>query len=178
MAKPLRYWDTACFIAWLAREEGRHEDCQTVVRAAERGELLIVTSSLSIAEVVRLRHVAPIPRTAAERVRGFFRQPYIVVRQLDRFLAEDAQDLVWEHDVHPKDAVHLATALHEGVVQFDTFDEPLIGKSGTIGHPPLVIGRPFVAQQLELPTSTTDDPDHGTDEGPTQDSADEVLGLD
>lgn len=150
-----RYWDSDCFIGWLAEEEGKVEDCQTVIRAAERGELVIVTSSLAIAEVVKLRHHDPIPRQAAEKVRMFFRQPYIIVRELDRFLAESAQSMVWDFGIDPKDAVHVATAVAVGVEQLDTFDEKLIGKSGQIGNPPLVIGRPFVVEQLELPNPAT-----------------------
>jgi predicted nucleic acid-binding protein len=146
-----RYWDSDCFIGWLAAEPDKVDDCRTVIRAAERGELVIVTSSLSIAEVVKLRHHKPIPLADAERVRKFFRQPYIVVRELDRFLGEEAQSMVWDHDVDPKDAVHVATALRVGVEQLDTFDEKLIGKSGVIGNPPLSIGRPLVTEQLELP---------------------------
>lgn len=178
----LRYWDTACFIAWLQHEPDRFDDCETVIRAAERGQVRIVTSSLSIAEVVRLKGVAPIPRDAATKVRLFFRQEYIVVRQLDRFLAEEAQELVWDHGVMPKDAIHVATAIREGVAQFDTFDEPLIARSGTIGNPPLVIGRPFVAQQLELDMDESEGTD--ADEGePGEDSSvelrlDDVLDID
>jgi hypothetical protein len=146
-----RYWDSDCFIGWLAAEPDKVDDCRTVIRAAERGDLVIVTSSLSIAEVVKLRHRKPIPPADADQVRKFFRQPYIVIRELDRFLGEEAQSMVWDHGVDPKDAVHVATALRVGVEQLDTFDEQLIGKSGAIGSPPLLIGRPLVTEQLELP---------------------------
>ena len=119
-----------------------------MIRAAEAGDVLIVTSSLTIAEVVKLRRATPIPRESAELVRAFFQRSYIVIRELDRFLAERAQDLVWEHGVDPKDAVHVATALATSVVQLDTFDGALIARSGSIGSPPLLIGRPFVPEQL------------------------------
>lgn len=146
-----RYWDSDCFIGWLAAESDKVDDCRTVIRAAERGEVVIVTSSLAIAEVVKLRHHNPIPSESADQVRKFFRQPYIVVRELDRFLAEEAQSMVWDHGVDPKDAVHVATALRVGVEQLDTFDAKLIASSGRIGNPPLLIGRPFVQEQLALP---------------------------
>jgi predicted nucleic acid-binding protein len=157
-----RYWDSDCFIGWLAAEPDKVDDCRTVIRAAERGELVIVTSSLSIAEVVKLRHRKPIPPADADQVRKFFRQPYIVIRELDRFLGEEAQSMVWNHGVDPKDAVHVATALRVGVEQLDTFDEHLIGKSGAIGNPPLLIGRPLVTEQLELPKPDAP-PDAGDD---------------
>jgi predicted nucleic acid-binding protein len=151
-APQLRYWDSCCFIAWLAKEEDRVDECQGVVRAAEAGRLQIVTSSLTIAEVVKLKHHRVIPPEVGHAVRKFFRQPYILIRELDRFLAEEAQALVWDQGINPKDAVHVATAMRVGVVQLDTFDRALIAKSRELGSPPLVIGRPDVVEQLQLPT--------------------------
>jgi predicted nucleic acid-binding protein len=139
-----------------------------VIRAAEAGEVLIVTSSLTIAEVVKLKRATPIPRESAELVRAFFRRSYIIIRELDRFLAERAQEVVWDYGVEPKDAVHVATALATEVVQLDTFDARLIAKSGTIGSPPLRIGRPFVPEQLAAFDVTT-----GQDDG---DMVDEIAG--
>lgn len=165
-----RYWDSDCFIAWLAAEADKVDDCRTVIRAAERGDLVIVTSSLSIAEVVKLRHHSPVPVADADQVRKFFRQPYIVVRELDRFLAEEAQSMVWDHGVDPKDAVHVATAVRVGVEQLDTFDEKLIGKTGVIGSPPLIIGRPLVTEQLELPEPSPPEADDGREPRPSSGS--------
>lgn len=68
-------------------------------------------------------------------------------------LRRAARDLIWTYDVPPKDAVHLATALHtEGVVQLDTFDaDDPIRLSGKLGEPPLVIGEPpLLQEQLDL----------------------------
>lgn len=55
------YWDSQCFIAWPATEADKVDDCRTVIRAAERGDLVIVTSSLSIDEEVKLRDHSPVP---------------------------------------------------------------------------------------------------------------------
>lgn len=170
-----RYWDSDCFIGWLAEEEDKVPDCRTVIRAAEAGEVLIVTSSLTIAEVVKLKRATPIPRESAEKVRAFFRRSFIVVRELDRFLAERAQEVVWDYGVDPKDAVHVATAIATDVVQLDTFDERLIARSGKVGSPPLAIGRPFVPEQLAVFDATADRGDQAdaglVDEGPSADDA-------
>ncbi len=70
---------------------------------------------------------------------------------LTRRLAEDARDLAWDHGVDPKDSVHVASALAAKVAVLNTFDNPLIGKSGLIGTPPLVIEEPAVeAPELEF----------------------------
>jgi hypothetical protein len=47
--------------------------------------------------------------------------------------------LVWQDDIKPKDAIHVATALRYKCPVLETFDEPLVGKSGLHG---LVIRRP------------------------------------
>lgn len=157
--KPRRYWDSDCFIGWLAEEADKVDSCKLVIEAAERGQLTIVTSSLTLAEVVKVRHQTPLDPVLREKVRGFFLNDYIVVRQLDRFLAEQARDLWWDHGVDPKDGVHVATALAAGITQFDTFDAKLIARSGLLGNPPLTIGRPHIeiAEQLAMSDLTFDD---------------------
>ena len=73
-----------------------------------------------------------------------------MVREVDRFIAEDARELVWNKNVEPKDAIHLATALRQDVMldQFGTFDKDLIKLSGALGDPPLTIGRPSLPAKL------------------------------
>ena len=86
-------------------------------------------------------------------IRAFFKQPYIVIRDVDRRVGELAREMIWSHGVPQKDAIHLATALlTEGVVQLDTFDEgDLIKHSGKLGEPPLVIAYPpLLQEQLEI----------------------------
>lgn len=148
-----RYWDSCCFIGWLKAEADKVTPCRPVIQAAEGGDLKIVTSALTLAEVLRLKGKDPIPAEDAEKVRGFFKQPYIVLYDVDRTVAESAQGVVWNHGVRPKDAIHVATALAAqaaGIEQLDTFDEPLISLSGKVGNPPLAIGRPNLPEQLTL----------------------------
>jgi predicted nucleic acid-binding protein len=52
----------------------------------------------------------PIPEGHREKVRKFFRHAWIRMRELDRAIAGKAQEVVWTHNVRPKDAVHVATA--------------------------------------------------------------------
>ena len=147
-----RYWDSNAFLGWLAEEPDKVDYCRPVIKAAEARKVRILTSALTIAEVLWVRGRDRIPSESAARVEAFFRHRWIVVRELDRFIAEDARALVWNHNVKPKDAVHLATALKRDVAieQLDTFDEPLIRLSGTLGEPPLIIGKPDMAAALPL----------------------------
>lgn len=137
-----RYWDSNAFLGWLAEEPDKVDECRAVIRAAEEGKTLLITSALTVAEVLWLRGEPRIPAENAEKVQRFFQHEYIVVNDLDRRLAEDAQRLVWHEDIKPKDAVHVATAIDASVDRMETFDGDLIKKSGSVGEPPLEIGRP------------------------------------
>ena len=158
MVYPVRYWDSDCFLGWLAEEPDKVSDCQSVIRAAEAGDLRIVTSSLTLVEVVKLKSRTPLPPEKEVVIRSFFEHSYIVIRQLDRRTAERARELIWKYGFNPKDSVHVATALVENVPRMDTFDGDLMKKSGMIGSPPLIIGRPDLPEQyqFDLPTEPED----------------------
>jgi predicted nucleic acid-binding protein len=140
----IRYWDSTCWCAELAREPGRYERCRSVLEAAEAGKLRIVTSALALIEVIKLESRTPLPLDKEPMIRAYFKKPYITIRNVDRKTGEYARDLIWSAGVPVKDAIHLATALlTPGVVQLDTFDEgDLIKHSGKHGDPPLTIGYP------------------------------------
>jgi predicted nucleic acid-binding protein len=150
-----RYWDACAFLGLLRAESDKLEECRKVIAEAQSGNLVIVTSTLTLAEVLWLKGKDPIPEADREKVRKFFRHAWIVMRELDRATAEQAQEVVWQHGVKPKDAVHVATALRSGVEQLDTFDGPLITLSGKVGNPPLTIGRPNVEGMLFAPEVET-----------------------
>lgn len=151
MPASVRAWDSDAALAWLQKEDGKWQECEGVMQAADKGTLKLVVSSLTIAEVLMLRGNVPIPKDRAEVVRSFFRRSSIVLRQLDRPTAELAQDLVWDHGIKPKDAVHVATAIRAGSPVLDTFDEDLIKKSGMLAGHALVIGRPDLPAVQTLP---------------------------
>ncbi len=81
----------------------------------------------------------------ARLLNGFFRRSFLRVVNVDRAIAEDAQRLVWNHDVRPKDALHVATAVRYSCDRFETFDASLIAKSGEVDG--LLIQEPKRATQ-------------------------------
>lgn len=140
-----RYWDSCAFLGWLLREAGRKEGCEAVIRAAEAADATIVTSTLTIAEVLHTKGKPRIPATDQNRVEEFFKHAYISVRGLDRATAEFARRLVWGYNIKPKDAVHVATALvAPRVERMDTTDGALIALSplSAEGRGPLTIALP------------------------------------
>ena len=144
------YWDSDAFLGWLSNDPGKSDKCGGVISRAERGEVLIVTSTLTLAECLWMRGQAKVPEDKALIVRRFFRRSYIRVYNVTRKIAEQAQDLVWQNGIKPKDAIHVATAIGLDVTALETFDEGLLRKSGTVGEPLLKIRQPEPPRQGAL----------------------------
>jgi len=151
LSKDRRYWDSDCFLGWLQAEPDKEKHCQEVLEAADDGHVLIVTSALTIAEVLAMRGAPRIPASDRARVEAFFRSDYIVIRNITRRVAEQARDYVWDHGVDPKDALHVATAIDAHLELLNTFDRPLLSKNGQLGNPSLKIEIPsWAAPKLPL----------------------------
>jgi len=144
------YWDTDAFLGHLQGETGKVALCAGTLQRMERGEVVIITSALTIAEVLWRRNGPKIPKKKAEILRKFFKREGLRVRNVTRQVAEMAQDIVWNHNVMPKDAIHVATALAERVPILETFDRGLLGMDGRIGSPPLVIRKPIAPTQTTM----------------------------
>jgi predicted nucleic acid-binding protein len=139
------------FLAWLKEEQDKLAQCEAALREAEAGKLIIVTSTLTLAETLYLvKGEMPVSAQTREKVRSFFENDYILLAELDRATGELAQDVVWDHEVRHKDAIHVATAVNLrerlGIEQLDTFDGPLSGLSRKIQDLP--IGEPNLPEDL------------------------------
>jgi len=150
MAVSIRAWDSDAILALLLKESGKWEDCVGTLQAAEAGSVKILVSALAIAEVLMTRGHDKLPRERAQIVRAFFRRSWIVVRVVDRTIAEMAQELVWDEGIDPKDAIHVATALRNDASHLDTFDRDLMRHSGTLLGKALIVGRPDLPAQGTL----------------------------
>jgi predicted nucleic acid-binding protein len=136
------YWDANPFCAVFNKEEGRVESCRQVLKAAEAKELKIVTSAMTIAEVVRVKGMERIPRVETI-LKEFFEHEFLIVVSVDRSVATKARQLMYEFPaLKPMDAIHLATAIKGKVFEMQTYDGGLLNLSGKIGVPPLSIRQP------------------------------------
>jgi predicted nucleic acid-binding protein len=151
MSRENIYWDSDPFLGWLQEEDGKVDLCTATLERAEKGEILIVTSALTLAEVLYQKRQEVITADKKDRVLLLFKNEFIAVRNVTRRIAEDARELVWSHSIAPKDAIHVATAIFDKVPFLETFDAGLLVKTGLIGSPPLVIRRPQVPPQGALP---------------------------
>jgi len=140
-----RYWDAACFIAWLGDEPERVPSLRPILREAEAGNLVIVTSVLTLTEVLWNRRREVPSAEEAEEIEAFFDHEYILLVNLDRDLASRARRIIWERGVRPKDAVHVASALEAEAEHFDTFDDELIMRAASY---PIQVGYPNVQTSL------------------------------
>lgn len=123
-------------------EPERKRACSEVLRAAEEGRLEIVTSAITLTEVIKLKGRPPITPENKARIALFFQNPYIVIYSLTRFIGDEARELIWRHArLWPKDAVHLATAIYAGIQEIHSYDQDFLvlneklGEGIRINHP-------------------------------------------
>jgi len=126
MAKEVIYWDSDAFIGLINKEIGKVEACEDVWAVAQKGQLVIVTSTLTSAEVIYSKGVPKMDIAKRPRIRNFFRDSFIVQKPLTRKIAELATDVVWDCSIKAKDAIHVATAAYYGIAVIHTYDEDLL----------------------------------------------------
>jgi predicted nucleic acid-binding protein len=124
---PLYGVDTMLFVYHFERNEQFGEPAGALLAAAEQGRCRLVTSVLSLLEVL----VIPKRRGMEElcqRYRELFGSfPNLEVRPVDAQIAEIAADLRAAHAIRTPDALHLATALQARADAFVTEDRRLRG---------------------------------------------------
>lgn len=148
MARELRYWDSACFLA-VMKNEPQSQLCDGVIQAAEAREVLIVTSTWTLAEVIRIKGLNAMTEAEDDVIRGFFEKDYIALRAVTEEIGHLSRRLAWQQQYSPKDAIHVATALDAKCAVLDTFDLNLI-KLGAPEGSNLRITRPDLPYQADL----------------------------
>lgn len=135
------YLDTWVYVADIQGERGREVSAR-ILRAAERGDLTIVASTLVIAELVhapgRPELVTPEHDAAIERR---FLNDWTELVELDVEIAIRARRVAREHGLKPADAVHVATALQADADVFLSWDDHFLSKT----IPGLACRRPYLA---------------------------------
>ena len=125
------YWDSDAFLALINEDKSADEmqGCNDVWAACEKGLIHIVTSALTTAEVIHKKGTPKLDPSKRALVSNFFRQEFISQKPLTREIAELARDVVWDSNIHPKDAVHVATCAFYRIRELHSFDGNLVGKS-------------------------------------------------
>ncbi len=95
--------------------------------------MLIVTSALAITECAGLPTVRKVDDASSRRMLAFFEQEYIVLRSVERTIAERAHDLTRRLAIKHADAIHVATAIASNVSVLHTWDEGVLKHNGAAG---------------------------------------------
>ena len=133
----LVYWDSCVFIDRLeGKDPARIDVLRAMTEAAEKGDLRIVTSALSMTEVVKLNRLTDVADEDKESlITDFFENDYIYVRNLDPKVSWLSRRIIRDHKLKPSDAVHVATAILNHVDVLQTYDDNhLTPKSGQIHY--------------------------------------------
>ena len=146
------YWDSCVWLRLINDEEGA-DHCQAVLEAAQRGEVAIWTSSLTLAEVYKFKCEGP--KALAESQDALFESyiasDFVVEVQVDHQIAVLARRLCRAHSAlkKPPDGIHLASAVIYNLDEFHTFDQDdLLALEGTVMRAdgsPLKICKPHFA---------------------------------
>ena len=142
MARIVRvYWDACTWIAYINQEkniplpDGRIENrfamCDEVLRSAENGDLEIVTSAFTLAEVCKSPEVRDSPM---DHLPSFFERSYIFLVPVDMAIARRAQSIQTSgvFNLKPPDAVHLASAQRASVRELHTYDGRVLDLDGQL----------------------------------------------
>ena len=118
-----RYWDSCNFISLIVEDEAdRAEICQHILDDAAAGKTVIITSTLTIAEVIRMRGNPILTEDEETTIAGFFQHSYILMYDVTRMVAENARILARRHGLRPNDAIHLSTAMLSDADVFETWN--------------------------------------------------------
>ena len=150
MKEELIYWDSDCFLAHLNNEPFKADQCAGTIKRMEAGEVILVTSTFSLVEVLWLRRDGELIKEENELVTSVFDNFRVRLHNLSRKIAKDAQSLIFSHDVPPEDAVHLATALDLNVNALETFDKKFLSMNNKPTFNSLTIREPIAPSQGEL----------------------------
>ena len=154
------YWDSCVYLDFLRGGHPNQAHLRAVLQDWEAGTTTLVTSTLTIAEVLYVPGIQPALRldeSRREELIDLFRPTggrKLTLVELTRPIAEAARDLCWSHGVRPKDAVHVASALAASCAVLHTHDERLQKKSRQVGGDPiLAITQPAWTRQaaMEIP---------------------------
>lgn len=128
------YWDANCFLSYVNGIEDRLPVLDALLDRAERSEVLVVTSMISLTEVAYAAYEKELGRldaTAEAAIDALFDDRSVVALvEYHEFVARQARGLMREAiaqgwSLRPADAIHLASAKVGEATRVHTYDERL-----------------------------------------------------
>jgi predicted nucleic acid-binding protein len=171
LANPKKiYWDSCVWIGLINEDEDKIDRCRYVLEQAQKGEMQVWTSSLTLAEVFKKKcdgKVLAIEEAHDADFEKYIEQEFLVEVQLDHDVGVMARRLLRSHQElkKPADAIHLASAALNNVDELHTFDgDNLLGLNGkvqrrdgkmlVICHPPERVQAVLALEQSQQPKLT------------------------
>lgn len=154
------YLDSSVFLGWVKNPPeiidnvNRQEVGRYILKLAEQGKFKIYTSTLTIAEVYKLRGGPITPEKENGKILKYFESHFIEIIPVDRLIAEHANSLCRQHGIYPADAIHMATALRVECDVLLVWDKRFAKAS----HPRLRIEPPAILGQTEMPFGMPEKP--------------------
>ena len=146
-----RYWDSCNWISLIAEDEvERANMCQRILEDADAGNTVVITSAFTLAEVIKKKGKPLLPESDEHTIVKFFEQPYVLIHDVTRRVAEQARHLSRRYGLRPSDAIHLATALVGNADYFETWNMNDFGRI-PLGELAINIRRPEWVGNLRLP---------------------------
>lgn len=148
------YFDSSVFLAWIKKEivdqVDRRASADHILTRAENGNIIIVTSTLTLAEVHKLR-AGPITPTKEngsllKTFERYLEKDWIRLVDVDRKIGENANTFCRDFGIYPNDAIHLACALRAQCDYLLAWDDRFI----KVTHPEIKIEEPQITGQTKI----------------------------
>lgn len=155
--KPVIYWDTTCWIAWLWNERqwptGVLTGLQDIVNEIEANQIILLRSAVLRTEIL----TDSLQQNVQTQYRQLLRRSNIQEKDADPRVMDKAAEIREYHrkkaqSVSTPDAIHLATAILYNADEFHTMDglqqggskrRKLLSLSGDVGGHNLTVVNPY-----------------------------------
>jgi predicted nucleic acid-binding protein len=182
--RPVIYWDTCVFIAWLKDEKDKWppavwQGIQDVADLVQIGQAILVTSTLIRTEVFLGR----LTLEQKQKFAGILRKKNVQEIAPHMRITDRASVIREKHKIKTPDAIHLATAILYDVDEMQTMDgwhedgkrDGLLALSGNVAEYKLSITQPYPRVTPPTPTATPPEPVKGEQEFLWKDLLEEEL---
>lgn len=131
---PVYYWDANVFSAYIKKEKGRWETIEGLLEDCDNGDVIIWTSTLSIAEVTKGNTEAGkiVPMRTQNKIDALWEPPsQIKLIEVTQKVVIEARNVIraihgnQRAGIRTVDAIHLASALHKEIGEVHTYDNKL-----------------------------------------------------
>lgn len=133
------YWDSCCWLGLINEEPSKVDSCKYVIEEARKGRFEIWTSSLTRAEVYKVKCSEDKLHLKAEKEKAFedfLEQDFVVEVAVDKDIGTLARGLMRKYSPplnKPNDAIHLASAVRHSLDELHTYDrDDLLSLDGSI----------------------------------------------